>query len=318
MTFLDETLFRPSGIASVTIEDGSVTTTPSDEHLACWALVCVGALTADGIMRLPMRAGAQWVVSNQTTGSRALTITGGSGSTVTLVPGEWSAVLCTGKGYARIGDYPTEVRVDLSAVNDEYTISAAEARCHSIYYYGATMGDLSIYMDGQWVPPGHQWTVKNCTNNYITLYRGGSAVKLPAGAAITAVNIGDDQSICPTGMYYPAQIGALGLVSLPGEAYKSLRGDGSWGPQGLSTIAMADADQAPGSGVTDAYVLRLTGVLTANRNLTLPLTAGRSWYVINACTGAFGVVVKGATGTTSTVTNGGRAIVVTDGTNFYS
>jgi hypothetical protein len=107
-------------------------------------------------------------------------------------------------------------------------------------------------------------------------------------------------------------------VSLPGEAYKSFHGDGSWGPPGFAVIAMADANQTPASVVTDKYVLRLTGAITANRNLVLPLTPGRAWHIINACTGAFSVIVKGATGATTTVANGSRALVVTDGADFYS
>lgn len=88
-------------------------------------------------------------------------------------------------------------------------------------------------------------------------------------------------------------------------------------PQGFATIAMADANQTPSFSTAANFVLRLTGALTANRNLVLPLTSGRSWYVINDCTGAYSVNVKGATGSAAVVANGSKITVVTDGTNFY-
>jgi hypothetical protein len=96
-----------------------------------------------------------------------------------------------------------------------------------------------------------------------------------------------------------------------------LSDDGSWSGPGFVSIATGNADVTLNSTQYRNGVLRITGALTANRTVTFPLTAGRAWWIINDCTGAFGLVCKGSTGTGVTVPNGGRATVATDGINFY-
>jgi hypothetical protein len=96
-----------------------------------------------------------------------------------------------------------------------------------------------------------------------------------------------------------------------------LSDDGSWSGPGFVSIATANADVTLNSTQYKCNVLRFTGALTVNRTVTFPLTAGRAWTVINDCTGAYGLVCKGSTGTGVTVPNGGRATVATDGINFY-
>lgn len=323
MSFLDEA-FRPSGLWTLTVLDSASDTVPSDEALASWALACVGAITADRRVRLPLTPGVQYVVSNQTSGGFDVLVGGSTGSTVALLPGEWASVICDGYGYKRVGaassgtSLPVEVRVDLSEAVDEYFASEGMANADSLYFYGTTSGTISVYLDDTTVPDGHVWAIKNATTYDISVTKGGSSVTLPPGAAATAVHCGDDSSIIPTGTYYTASTSSPGLVpALPVDTSKVLRGDGSWSTPGFASVAMADANQTPSASTAANYVLRLTGAITANRNLTLPLTAGRSWHVINDCTGAYGVVVKGATGSTVTVGNGSKALVVTDGVNFY-
>lgn len=64
-------------------------------------------------------------------------------------------------------------------------------------------------------------------------------------------------------------------------------------------------------------ILDLTGVLTGNRNVILPLQAGAVWWVYNGTTAAYTLTVKGTTGTGIQVAQGRRMLVVCDGTNFY-
>lgn len=89
--------------------------------------------------------------------------------------------------------------------------------------------------------------------------------------------------------------------------------------EGLSAIAMSDANYTAPPSVYAARVLRVTGALTNARDFVLPLTLDGSpagwWTVINATTGGFALTVKGATGTSVSVT--GSRMVVTDGVNFY-
>ena len=85
--------------------------------------------------------------------------------------------------------------------------------------------------------------------------------------------------------------------------------------RGLGTQAMADANQTPAAAVRLVRCITTTGLLTANRDLTLPTltnAAGREWIIRNACTGAFSIVVKCAAGTTVTIANGKSANVFVD------
>jgi len=87
---------------------------------------------------------------------------------------------------------------------------------------------------------------------------------------------------------------------------------------GAQTIAMASGANVPTLNQLGAQVLLLTGALTANATLTLPLRAGAQWTVVNNTTGAFNVNVQGATGAGVSVTQGTGIIAYTDGTNFYA
>lgn len=98
-TFLDATLFRPSGYESVTVADSATPTTPSDEQLRAWTLGFVGALTDDHEVRLPLTRGYQLIAANRTTGERSLIFGGASGETVTVTSGSWKTLVCDGTGY---------------------------------------------------------------------------------------------------------------------------------------------------------------------------------------------------------------------------
>jgi hypothetical protein len=63
-------------------------------------------------------------------------------------------------------------------------------------------------------------------------------------------------------------------------------------------------------------VLELTGVITGNIQVILPLIDGRTWVCKNGTTGVFTVTLIGATGTGIVIATGMTAIVRTDGVNF--
>jgi hypothetical protein len=80
---------------------------------------------------------------------------------------------------------------------------------------------------------------------------------------------------------------------------------------GSSDVTLTAAEAAPG-------VLKFTGTLTGNISVILPLTAGRRWTIWNATSGAFTLTIKGSSGTGAAITQGKKAPVWTDGTNFVS
>lgn len=89
---------------------------------------------------------------------------------------------------------------------------------------------------------------------------------------------------------------------------------------GSSSIALSGASVTPTENQLGAPLLLLTGALTANCALLLPLRAGARWLVQNNTTGSFTVSVGGATGTQVTVAQGATNAqeVFTDGTNYYA
>ena len=62
-------------------------------------------------------------------------------------------------------------------------------------------------------------------------------------------------------------------------------------------------------------MLDLTGVITANIAVVVPLSPTRAWIVFNNTTNAFTVTVKTAAGSGVLVTQGKRSLVYCDGTN---
>jgi hypothetical protein len=83
---------------------------------------------------------------------------------------------------------------------------------------------------------------------------------------------------------------------------------------GRLALAMTDADTTLTAAQARNTILELTGTLTAQRNIVLPLDA-QQWTVFNNTTGGFGLQFIGATGTGIVVAAGKRAIVYSDGTN---
>jgi hypothetical protein len=88
---------------------------------------------------------------------------------------------------------------------------------------------------------------------------------------------------------------------------------------GYVSIAMADANTTltANNGADDQsrnMYIRLTGALTAGRNVVVP-TAEKLYFVRNATTGGFAITVKTSGGTGIAIPAGTAAIVMCDGTN---
>lgn len=62
-------------------------------------------------------------------------------------------------------------------------------------------------------------------------------------------------------------------------------------------------------------VLECTGILTGNRVVQVPLTAGARWLVYNGTSGAYTLTVQGSSGTGIAIAQGSAAWVWTDGVN---
>ena len=82
------------------------------------------------------------------------------------------------------------------------------------------------------------------------------------------------------------------------------------GGQTGGTITLTDAEASN-------PVLGISGALTSNLIVIVPVVVKRLWAVYNATSGAFSVTIKTASGTGVTIAQSKRNLVYTDGTNVY-
>lgn len=85
----------------------------------------------------------------------------------------------------------------------------------------------------------------------------------------------------------------------------------------LSKSVAGGTDVTLTSAEAGAWVITLTGVLTANINVIFPTTL-KQWLVVNNTTGSFTVTCKTASGTGATVTQGSTQSFYGDGTNLVA
>ena len=91
---------------------------------------------------------------------------------------------------------------------------------------------------------------------------------------------------------------------------------------GWESIATANADVTltTNNGASDQArkaLLQFTGALTANRNVIVPAVS-KLYFIDNACSGSYSLIVKPSAGTGVTVPNGTKTVVYCDGTNVVS
>lgn len=89
-----------TGSASVSTTGGTVAPTPT--QLGAQVLIVAGTLTSNAVLRLPLTAGAQWTVVNNTTGSFTLTVAGTTGTGASVTQGAGIIAYTDGTNYYAI------------------------------------------------------------------------------------------------------------------------------------------------------------------------------------------------------------------------
>jgi len=87
---------------------------------------------------------------------------------------------------------------------------------------------------------------------------------------------------------------------------------------GAYTIATTGGTTTPDQSLLGVTTLLVTGTLTSNATIVLPLTAGSRWIVANNTTGSFTLTVQGASGAGVSITQGSALTVFTDGAAYYA
>jgi len=90
---------------------------------------------------------------------------------------------------------------------------------------------------------------------------------------------------------------------------------------GYTSIALSDANYtlSTANGSSDQArqaMIRFTGTLTADRNITIP-SVSKLYVISNATTGGFNVAIKTSSGSSVNVPSGTRAFVMCDGADCY-
>jgi hypothetical protein len=83
---------------------------------------------------------------------------------------------------------------------------------------------------------------------------------------------------------------------------------------GISNITVTSSDVTLTDTQHVSLYLNLSGTLTGNRSVLLKDNQKGFWIVKNACTGAYSITVKPATGTGVVVAQGARAVIYSNGT----
>jgi hypothetical protein len=87
---------------------------------------------------------------------------------------------------------------------------------------------------------------------------------------------------------------------------------------GAYTINTAGGTTTPDPSVLGVTTLIVTGALTANATIVLPLAAGSRWIIANNTTGSFTLTVQGASGAGVSITQGSALTVFTDGAAYFA
>ena len=82
-----------------------------------------------------------------------------------------------------------------------------------------------------------------------------------------------------------------------------------------TAISVTTANYTLSSTEYRAKIIEVSGTLTGNRNVVVPLTAGAHWLFYNNTSGSYTLTVIGASGTGIAVTQGCAAMLYTDGVN---
>ncbi|HJR11533.1 MAG TPA: tail fiber domain-containing protein [Rhodanobacteraceae bacterium] len=104
---------------------------------------------------------------------------------------------------------------------------------------------------------------------------------------------------------------------------KSPDATGSQGWIGLPAVGAYTIDTTGGTVVPDPSTLGVTtlivtGALTSNAIIVLPLIAGSHWIIVNSTTGAYTLTAQGPSGAGVSITQGSALTVFTDGAAYYA
>lgn len=175
------TLFRFGGKATIPVADSAGPTVVPKSAWTAKLLVLTGTLTESRSVTLPLQAGWDWYVLNQT--NYAITVGGQTGAGVSVPAGDSVAVVCTGQAYALVGAItaPFVVSTPITAtvggtvdVSDAVVISV-DGSDGDITTTGAVenqtifvhTGADNLYFDGVYLYAGSHYTLTRVGSSWV-------------------------------------------------------------------------------------------------------------------------------------------------------
>ncbi len=230
-----DAIFRFPAPSEVLVSDTSSPSTLSDVDAVARYVRLIGPLTADRTHLFPAIDGADWIVENATTGTRAVTVKTTGGSGVALASGAIALVRCRGVDLAAVSggsgsSSGGELRVDVTA-GDVHITAAQALAVDTIVAYGSSASSRGIYVDTPYTGlAGHAITCLNVsTAPSVGFYAGGDGIELVNGAAGSVVFSSDAGQFIGSGTYQTAASAQPGIITPDGNAAHVLRGDGTFG-----------------------------------------------------------------------------------------
>jgi hypothetical protein len=150
-----------------------------------------------------------------------------------------------------------------------------------------------------WQQSGYMWPFDStfAGNANIGGYPAGSVLMMGNGKGLW-INQTDNNT------HSPDATGSTGWLGVPAA--------------GIYTITTTGGTTTPDASVLGVTTLLVTGALTSNATIVLPLSAGSRWIIANNTTGSFTLTVQGATGAGVAITQGSALTVFTDGTAYFA
>lgn len=134
-----------TGATTITAVAGNNTPTPN--QLGAQALLVTGTLASNATLTLPLRAGAQWLVVNNTTGAGTLTVQGATGAGVSIAQGVGQLVYTDGVGYFSTSASVAGQYLPINGTAVAAT-KLATARAFSIGGSGSVITATAVNFDG--------------------------------------------------------------------------------------------------------------------------------------------------------------------------
>lgn len=215
----------------------------------------------------------------------------------------------------------------------DQTLTVDQAIVHHIELQGAITANINVNFPTVAGDKGSWWVIFNNTTGAFTVtVKPASGTGVAIGALKRALilfdgtNFGalvnDVVALGAAARGANTDITSLagltgGITGLGGINFDSIRGNNvALAFNRLVKALPSDANYTLTAAEMASPWIEITGAITAQRNIVLPLTAGAIWHVFNNTTGGFGLQFIGATGTGTVVAATKRAVIGADSTNI--